>query len=68
MSSYDTKSNLKNATGVHSSILTLKSTLHIFFFFLIDDLDIDKLKGFPIYLNKLSKVAMMFLKRMCMIN
>ena len=57
MSSYVTKTNLKNATGVHSSKLELKSTLASFFFFLIINLDIDKLKRFPIYLNNLSNVV-----------
>ena len=56
MSSYATKTNLKNATGVHSSKLALKSTLASFFK-KIDNLDIGKLKRFPIYLNKLSNAA-----------
>ena len=32
LSSYATKTNLKNARGVHSSKLSLKSTLASFFF------------------------------------
>ena len=55
MSNCATKTDLKNATGIDTSIFSLKSNLASFKVE-VDKLDIDKLKPVPVDLSKLSDV------------
>ena len=55
LSNYATKTDLKNATGIDTSIFSLKSNLASFKAE-VDKLDIDKLKPVPVDLSKLSDV------------
>ena len=55
MSNCATKTDLKNATGIDTSIFSLKSNLASFKAE-VDKLDIDKQKPVPVDLSKLSDV------------
>ena len=67
LSNYATKLDLKNVTGVDTSKLAAKSDLASLKGE-IDILEVDKLVPVLVHLSKLSDVAKMMLKRLCMIN
>ena len=56
LSSYATKADLKNATGIDTSKLTTKSDL-VSLKAEVDKLDTEKLKTVPVDLSKLSNVV-----------
>ena len=56
LSSYTTKSDLKNATGIDTSKLAAKSDL-VSLKAEVDKIDVDKLKTVPVDLSKLNKVV-----------
>ena len=63
LSNYAAKTNSKNAAGINTSKLTVKSALANW------KSEIDKLVPVPFDLSKLSDaVKMMLLKKLCMIN
>ena len=68
LSSYATKADLKNATGVDTSKLASKSDLASLKAE-VDQIDVDKLKTVPVELRKLSNVVNNDVaKKMCIIN
>ena len=68
LSSYATKADLKNATGVDTSKLASKSDLASLKA-KVDQIDVDKLKTVPVELRKLSNVVNNDVaKKMCIIN
>ena len=68
MSSYPTKLQLKEATGIDSSNFALKSNLAILKAE-TDKIYIGKLKAVSVDLSKLSNIVRMnLLKKLCMIN
>ena len=68
MSSYATKADLKNATGIDTSKLAVKSDL-VSLKAEVDKIDVDKLKTVSVDLSKLSNVLKNeVLKKLCMTN
>ena len=68
MSSYATKADLKNATGIDTSKLAVKSDL-VSLKAEVDKRDVDKLKTVSADLSKLSNVLKNeVLKKLCMTN
>ena len=67
MSSYATKTDLKEGTGTDTSNFALKSNLAILKTE-VDKIDVDKFKTVPVDLIKLSNVVNNELKRQCIIN
>ena len=68
MSSYATKADLKNATGIDTSKLAVKSDL-VSLKAEVDKRDVDKLKTVSVDLSKLSNVLKNeVLKKLCMTN
>ena len=56
LSNYETKADLKNATGIDASKLALKSNLASLKAN-VDKIDVDKIKTVPVDLSKLSNVV-----------
>ena len=68
LSSYATKTDLKNVTGIDTSNVALKLNLSKLKTE-VDKIDVDKLKTVPTDLNKLSNVVYNeVIKKLCMIN
>ena len=68
LSNYATKADIKNATGIDTSKLALKSNL-VTLEAEVDKIDVNKLKTVPIDLSKLSNVVNNdVVKKLCMIN
>ena len=66
-SNYATKADLKNATGIDTSKLALKSNLARLKAE-ADKIDVNKLKTVSVDLSKLSNVVNNVVKKLCMIN
>ena len=68
LSNYATKADIKNATGIDTSKLALKSNL-VTLEAEVDKIDVNKLKTVPIDLSELSNVVNNdVVKKLCMIN